>query len=80
VECLGSELAFLCHIEIATYYFYYREKCEKNNAINEKVIEHTQMKGNLKKKKVADKFVQTDKAEDKPKITVTDLTSEGMLS
>lgn len=38
------------------------------------------MKGNLKKKKVADKFVQTDKAEDKPKITVTDLTSEGMLS
>lgn len=38
------------------------------------------MKGNLKKKKVADKFVQTDKAEDKPKITVADLTSEGMLS
>jgi hypothetical protein len=29
---------------------------------------------------VADKFVQTDNAEDKPKITVTDLTSEGMLS
>jgi hypothetical protein len=38
------------------------------------------MKGNLKKKKVADKFVQTHNAEDKPKITVTDLTSEGMLS
>jgi len=80
VECLGSELAVLCHIEIATCYFYYREKCEKNNAINEKVIEPTLMKGNLKKKKVADKFVQTDKADDKPKITITDLTSEGMLS
>jgi hypothetical protein len=65
---------------MATYYFYYREKCEKKNAINEKVIEHTLMKGNSKKKKVADKFVQTDKAEDKPKITATDLTSEGMLS
>ena len=80
MECLGSELAVLCHIETGTYCFYYREKCEKNNAINEKVVEQTLMKGNLKKKKVADKFVQTDKAEDKPKITAADLTSEGMLS
>jgi hypothetical protein len=38
------------------------------------------MKGNLKKKKkVADKFIQTDKVDDKPKITVEDLTSEGMF-
>ena len=80
MECLGSELLPLFHIATGMYYFCYREKCEKNNAINEKVIEHTLMKGNLKKKKVADKFVQTDKVEDKPKITITDLTSEGMLS
>lgn len=52
------------------------EICEKNNAINEKIIEQTMMKGNLKKKKVAHKLVQTDKEEDKPKITVTDLTSD----
>jgi hypothetical protein len=38
------------------------------------------MKGNLKKKKVAHKLVQTDKEEDKPKVTVTDLTSDGVLN
>jgi hypothetical protein len=65
---------------IVIIYFYYREKCEKNNAINEKIIEHTVMKGNLRKKKLAHKFVQTDKEEDKPKITVADLTSDGMLN
>jgi geminin len=52
------------------------EKCEINNAINEKLTEQILMKGNLKKRKVADKIVQTDAVDDEPKITITDLTSE----
>lgn len=60
-------------------YFYYRDKCEKSNTINEKHIQHTTVKGSLKKKKVAHKSVQTDKEEDNLKVNIADLTSDGML-
>lgn len=49
---------------------------EKMNKVNEKIIEHTVTKGNLKKKKVTHRSTQTDKEEDKPKITIADLTSD----
>jgi DNA-directed RNA polymerase subunit M/transcription elongation factor TFIIS len=60
-------------------YFYYRDKCGKNNTANEKIIEHTMLKGNSKKKvNVAHKSVQTDKEEEKLQINSVDLTSDGM--
>jgi DNA-directed RNA polymerase subunit M/transcription elongation factor TFIIS len=60
-------------------YFYYRDKCGKSNAVNEKIIEHTMLKGNSKKKvNVAHKSIQTDKEEEKLQIDSADLTSDGM--
>jgi hypothetical protein len=58
-------------------YFDCRNKCEKINVVDEKIIEHAAMKGNLKKKKVTHKSTQTDR-EDKPKIDIADLTSDGI--
>jgi hypothetical protein len=73
---------FLSHEVATTVYcphFDYRDKCEKSNTVNEKIIEHTVTKGNLKKKKVTHKSTQTDKEEYKPKIDIADLTSDGIL-
>lgn len=61
-------------------HFDYRDKCEKSNAVIDKIIEHTVTKGNLKKKKkLMHKSTQTDKEECKPKIDIADLTSDGIL-
>ncbi|KDR18404.1 geminin [Zootermopsis nevadensis] len=55
------------------------EKCGKSKSVNEKNVEHTMLKGNLKKKKVnvAHKSVQTNKDEEKPQINSADLMSDG---
>jgi hypothetical protein len=77
MDCPGFVPEPVAHfLSVKHYHFDCRDKCEKVNAVDKKIIEHTVMKGSLKKKKMTHTSTQTDR-EEKPKIDIADLTSDG---